>query len=463
MDEQRSVEGRPLEDAELAGRARDGNVEAYEELVTRYQDLGVPRRWLVTRHAGEAEDAVQDGLREGVLTRCRGSGAGAPFRPWLLRIVANEAQQPRRAPPRAAKGWSCARPRPTRGARSRPPRPRRWAARMPSSLTRALERLDAKDRLVIAYRYLFDLSEAETADALGRQARNREVAPFPGPDQTAHGAFAGGARAVTTDRWTSMTQEQLGSALRAAGDQVQWPPTPDLTTAVLAEIRRQGHGPARARQRLGCRSRRRAIVLIAVAFLLLAAVAVAAKLVIDLGAVMVRTAPGAGGGLPTRPPGGADFGTPVTLAEAAGVAGFAPAIPAGLRDPDQVWVDHAPIGFDPTQTQARIVMAWAPSPALNGIPGTPWGAVLMQFEGEVDVAFKVVYEETGTLSHAYVNGRDAYWTHGEHELTLLTSEGYRTFRVTGNVLLWSDGGFTFRLETELPKRAAVAVAEGVRP
>ena len=84
------MEGRPLEDAELVDLARDGDVPAYEELVTRYQGIAHRVAWLVTRQAGEAEDAVQEAFVKAyyALPRFR---RGAPFRPWLLRIVANEA------------------------------------------------------------------------------------------------------------------------------------------------------------------------------------------------------------------------------------------------------------------------------------------------------------------------------------------------------------------------------------
>ena len=85
------MEGRPLEDAELVDLARDGDVRAYEELVSRYQGLAYRVAWLVARQAGEAEDAVQEAFVKAyyALPRFR---PGAPFRPWLLRIVANEAR-----------------------------------------------------------------------------------------------------------------------------------------------------------------------------------------------------------------------------------------------------------------------------------------------------------------------------------------------------------------------------------
>jgi hypothetical protein len=35
--------------------------------------------------------------------------------------------------------------------------------------------------------------------------------------------------------------------------------------------------------------------------------------------------------------------------------------------------------------------------------------------------------------------------------------------VTGNVLIWQDAGYTFRLETMLPRAEAISLAETVMP
>ncbi len=162
---ERSVEGRPLEDAELVDLARDGDVRAYEELVSRYQGIAYRVAWLVARQAGEAEDAVPEAFVKAyyALPRFR---PGAPFRPWLLRIVANEARNRVRSTRRqerlvlraAAVDPGGAAPSPETAALDRDEA---------MALTRALEKLREPDRLVIAYRYLFELSEAEMADALG--------------------------------------------------------------------------------------------------------------------------------------------------------------------------------------------------------------------------------------------------------------------------------------------------------
>ncbi len=164
MIDQRPVEGRPSEDAELTARARDGDVGAYEELVTRYQGIAFRVAWLVVRNRGDAEDAVQEAFVKAyyALPRFR---TGAPFRPWILRIVANEARNRGRSARRrdglvvraAATASGDAAPSPEAAALERADA---------ELLAVALGRLPERDRLVVAYRYLFEMSEAETAEAL---------------------------------------------------------------------------------------------------------------------------------------------------------------------------------------------------------------------------------------------------------------------------------------------------------
>jgi RNA polymerase sigma-70 factor (ECF subfamily) len=91
---------------------------------------------------------------------------GAAFRPWVLRIVANEARNRRRSSRRrdglalhaSAEGGAAEAASPEAAALDRTDA---------EALAAALGRLNERDRLVVAYRYLFEMSEAETADALG--------------------------------------------------------------------------------------------------------------------------------------------------------------------------------------------------------------------------------------------------------------------------------------------------------
>ena len=164
VTELRPVGGRPTDDAELAMRARDGDVRAYEELVARYQEVAYRVAWVVARGAGEAEDAVQEAFVKAYqhLPRFR---PGAPFRPWLLRIVANEARNRARSSRRREGLALRVAAQPADAAQS--PEAAALEREDAELLAAALGRLSERDRLVIAYRHLFEMSEAETAEALG--------------------------------------------------------------------------------------------------------------------------------------------------------------------------------------------------------------------------------------------------------------------------------------------------------
>ena len=160
-----TVEGRPLEDAELIERARRGEVMAYEELVRRYQDVAV-RAAHVIAPDGDAEDAAQEAFVKAyaALARFR---AGSPFRPWLLRIVTNEARNRRRsAGRRTGLALRAAEDRPL-GDAAPSPESAVLAHESRLTLVAALNLLRDEDREVIGARYFLDLSEAGTADALG--------------------------------------------------------------------------------------------------------------------------------------------------------------------------------------------------------------------------------------------------------------------------------------------------------
>jgi len=165
VNTQRPAQGRPHEDAELTERARDGDVSAFEELVTRYQGIAFRVAWLVVRNRGDAEDAVQDAFVKAYAAMPR-FRPDAPFRPWILRIVANEARNRGRSSRRreglalrvaAAEAVDVA-PSPEGTALDRADA---------EALVAALDRIPERDRIVVAYRFLFEMNEAETAEALG--------------------------------------------------------------------------------------------------------------------------------------------------------------------------------------------------------------------------------------------------------------------------------------------------------
>jgi RNA polymerase sigma-70 factor, ECF subfamily len=159
------MEGRPTEDAELITRAREGEVMAYEELVRRYQDVAVRTAHLISPD-GDAEDAVQEAFVKAyaALGRFR---PDAPFRPWILRIVANEARNRRRSAGRRA-GLALRAVEDRRPGDAAPsPESAVLVHERQQALVAAVNALRDEDREVIGARYFLELSEAETADALG--------------------------------------------------------------------------------------------------------------------------------------------------------------------------------------------------------------------------------------------------------------------------------------------------------
>lgn len=161
------VEGRPLGDEELVDLARSGDTGAYEELVQRYQGLAHRVAYIVTGSAAEAEDATQEAFVKAyyALPRFRADGV---FKPWLLKIVTNEARNRRRSQFRRSNLELKIRQRDRPSGDEAPsPEVSVLSHEERGELLEAIGRLKEKDRLAITYRYFLDLSEKETAEALG--------------------------------------------------------------------------------------------------------------------------------------------------------------------------------------------------------------------------------------------------------------------------------------------------------
>jgi hypothetical protein len=250
-----------------------------------------------------------------------------------------------------------------------------------------------------------------------------------------------------SERISTMSDDELGATLAALD--VDWAATPDLVPTVTARIS-SDRLPRVVRLPL---SRSKRILLIAAAtVLLLAGAAVAAKIIIDLGAVVVEVTPSRPGLLPT--PSVAPTGEPITLREASALLGQEITLPPELGDPDRVWADRV---FTDSGEVPRVTLAWRARPGLPLIEGARYGAVLQIFEGDANQASKELYEDTGVLRFETVDGVEYYWTRGTHLLQLLTGEGVVYVRVEGNVLLWREGSHTMRLETALPKAEVLRI------
>ncbi|MCD2464897.1 MULTISPECIES: RNA polymerase sigma factor [unclassified Streptomyces] len=165
----RTREGGLVDDeAAVIARVRAGEPEAYAALVRAY--TAVALRAAVACGAGaEAEDVVQQAFFKAYRSLGRFK-EGSAFRPWLLRIVVNETRNTVRS---AGRQRAVAdREADLLGGEPRIPEsadPAVAAVERERSrrLLDALDGLGEDHRQVVIHRYLLELDETETAQALG--------------------------------------------------------------------------------------------------------------------------------------------------------------------------------------------------------------------------------------------------------------------------------------------------------
>jgi RNA polymerase sigma-70 factor (ECF subfamily) len=159
------VEGRPRGERELVLQAQRGDEDAFASLVRAHWEIAFRVAYLITRNAADAEDITQDAFVKAwrALHRFR---AAEPLRPWLLRIVANEARNRRRSGGRQARLALRAEHEQLSGDAAPSPEEHVIAADERRRLLEELEALPEPARLILGCRYLLELSEAETAAAL---------------------------------------------------------------------------------------------------------------------------------------------------------------------------------------------------------------------------------------------------------------------------------------------------------
>ncbi len=153
-----------MTDTELVERARRGSEDAWVELVREHQQPVFRLVYLLLGDAEEAEDVAQETFVRAFRALDR-FDTSLPLRPWLLAIARNLARNRRRTIGRYLQAVRrLIESEPERVVRSEAESLPAWEA---ETLWLAVRRLSAADQEVIALRYFLDLSEAETAGALG--------------------------------------------------------------------------------------------------------------------------------------------------------------------------------------------------------------------------------------------------------------------------------------------------------
>ena len=148
----------------MVGRPR--HLDDYEQLVREHQVIAFRTAYVITGSAADAEEVVQDAFVKAYRARGR-FREGAPFRPWLLAIVANEARNRRRSLARRARfELHTVEERPSADA-APSPEAALLVREQRAQLLAAIDTLGEEQRQAIACRYLLGLSERETAAVLG--------------------------------------------------------------------------------------------------------------------------------------------------------------------------------------------------------------------------------------------------------------------------------------------------------
>jgi hypothetical protein len=245
---------------------------------------------------------------------------------------------------------------------------------------------------------------------------------------------------------------ELERRLALLRDEVAWPPTPDLASAVAARIADEPARRERAPRGRWPALRPATVALAALVAALIVAVTLAAAPGVrariadwlGIGAVRVERVER----LPDVGPGrDLGLGTRTTLAAARRSAGVPVPTIAALGAPDAVYVDRSATGGASLVYRAR---AGLPA-ATRGI-----GALLTILPGG-DVAIVKKLLGAGTsVTGVDVDGAFGVFIAGEPHLVTPPN------RLAGNTLLWVRGDSTYRLETALGRAAALRLARSVR-
>jgi RNA polymerase sigma-70 factor (ECF subfamily) len=159
-------------DAELLARAVRGDHDAYADLVRPHERVAYRVAAAITGGSADAEEAMQNAFVKAYrsLHRFR---SGAPFRPWLLKIVVREAHNVVRAERRHTRlGVRAAA---EHGTGTAGPDEALLAREEVETVLGALARLPRADRVALALRYFAELPDKDAAALLGTTAQAYRV------------------------------------------------------------------------------------------------------------------------------------------------------------------------------------------------------------------------------------------------------------------------------------------------
>ncbi len=146
-------------------RAQRGDVSAYDALVRAYETLAFRAAYLITRDEHEAADAAQDAFVR-AYRALNSFRLGEPFRPWLMRIVTNQALNRIQASKRRANMTERYMQDESEKRETSDAQRHLETREQNEKLMRAVRRLKSDEQTLIALRYFLELPEAEVAQTL---------------------------------------------------------------------------------------------------------------------------------------------------------------------------------------------------------------------------------------------------------------------------------------------------------
>jgi hypothetical protein len=148
-----------------------------------------------------------------------------------------------------------------------------------------------------------------------------------------------------------------------------------------------------------------------------------------------------------------DLAGATTLAEAANQVDFdlrLPAYPADLGPPDQVFLQEL---ADPAAGDRVVILVWLD-------PSQPDKALLSLYQ--INLPFYGIKQASiEILQETSVADQPAFWVQGPHQIQLAGGDHQDWFFVDGNVLIWTEGDLTYRLESGLSIEEARRIAESL--
>jgi hypothetical protein len=268
--------------------------------------------------------------------------------------------------------------------------------------------------------------------------------------------------------YAQMSDPELEQALRKLGQELTYPPTPDLATGVLSRLDSQPPTPLPL-----ARSRRAVWLAAAILIMLLGTLALFPEVRtaiadrLGLSGVQIRWVDE----IPTPAPVVTPLllGRPVSLEDARAAVDFPVFVPTadGFADPAEIY----------RLGQGENAMISFVYPAREGLPVSEVsgvGALLTQFRGDVErnLIEKGLRGNDGAretrLDAVTVDGERGFWISGApHSVFLVCHDDgecrEERYRLAGNVLLWERDGVTLRLESALSQEESLTIARSMQP